>query len=246
MVADHFAALLQGFRTAYIHTHGRIELQRAAAGRGLGVAEHHADLLTQLVNEDHDTVRTGNDCGELTQGLGHQTGLQTDMCISHVTVDLCLRHQCRDRVDDHDIQRAGTHHGLGDLQRLLSGVRLGDIEVVNIHADILRIDRIQCMLRINKTGNTVSSLHFRDHMQCDRCLTTGFRTVDLHDPAAGNPAEAECQVQAQGTGGNCLYIHMGRCIPKTHHGALSIRFLDLCNSSIQCFQLVFLCHSFLP
>src|SRR5512141_1447556 len=50
--ADHVGAVLQVLDLADIQTDRRVELQRAAPGGGLGVAEHHADLLAELVDED--------------------------------------------------------------------------------------------------------------------------------------------------------------------------------------------------
>src|SRR3954464_9313095 len=44
---QHFSALAPGGADK------GVELVRGATGRGLGRAEHHADLLAQLVDEDH-------------------------------------------------------------------------------------------------------------------------------------------------------------------------------------------------
>lgn len=56
MIADHLAALLDGFHTAHIHADGRIELQCTAAGSRLRIAEHNSNLFTQLVDKDHTAV----------------------------------------------------------------------------------------------------------------------------------------------------------------------------------------------
>src|SRR6185437_8040212 len=50
--ADHLVALLDCADTADIQSNGRVELQRVAAGGGFRVAEHHADLHADLVDED--------------------------------------------------------------------------------------------------------------------------------------------------------------------------------------------------
>src|SRR6185503_20244607 len=42
--ADHFLALLDGADAADVHAHRGVELERVAAGGGLRVAEHDADL----------------------------------------------------------------------------------------------------------------------------------------------------------------------------------------------------------
>src|SRR6185369_4873545 len=49
LVADHFFARLDRADAADVETDRRVELERVAAGGGLGVAEHHADLHADLV-----------------------------------------------------------------------------------------------------------------------------------------------------------------------------------------------------
>ena len=149
------------------------------------------------------------------------------MCIAHITLDLGLRNQGRDGVDHDDIDRAGTHHGLGDLQRLLPAVRLGDVQIVDIDADILRIDGIQRMLRIDETGDTAALLNLRDHVQGNGGLTTGLRSVDLYDPALRNAALSQRDIQADRSGGDRLHLHLRRGISQTHHGSLAVLLFKL-------------------
>src|SRR5690606_33871043 len=51
-VAKHILSVLDLARAADVQSDGSIELQGISTGCGLGVAEHHADLFTELVNED--------------------------------------------------------------------------------------------------------------------------------------------------------------------------------------------------
>src|SRR6202142_4518968 len=55
--ADGLRAVLDGLDAADVQAHRGVELEGAAAGRDLRVAEHHADLLAQLVGEDEGGVR---------------------------------------------------------------------------------------------------------------------------------------------------------------------------------------------
>ena len=64
------------------------------------------------------------------------------MAVSHVTVDLRLRYQCGNRVHYNNIDGAGTYHGLSNLQCLLTVIRLRNVQIINVYADILRIDGI--------------------------------------------------------------------------------------------------------
>ena len=66
-VADDFLAVLDGADAADVEAHRSVELERVAAGRGLGVAEHHADLHADLVDEDDDRVRALDVARELAQ-----------------------------------------------------------------------------------------------------------------------------------------------------------------------------------
>lgn len=96
--------------------HGRVEFQSRGRPASSPIAIHHADLLTQLVDEDAGRVRLVNNARQLAQRLAHQARLQTDEGIAHFAVDFGLRHQRCNRVDDHDIDRAGTHQRLTDFR----------------------------------------------------------------------------------------------------------------------------------
>ena len=163
-VTDDLTALLQCLNSSDIQSYRRIELQCPSTGGGLRVTEHDTYLLTKLVDKNNSTVGFADHSSQLTQCLGHQSRLQTHMAVSHIPVDLRLRYQCSYGVHYNDINSPGTHHGLGDLQCLLSVIRLGNVQIINIHSDILRIDGIQGMLCIDKSGNASPLLYLSDHM----------------------------------------------------------------------------------
>src|SRR5208283_1239282 len=73
--ADDDVSLLDRADAANVDAHGGVELERLAAGGGLGVSEHDADLLADLVNKDEAGARLGDGSGELAQGLAHEAGL---------------------------------------------------------------------------------------------------------------------------------------------------------------------------
>src|SRR5688572_11940403 len=54
---DHFLAFLDRAHAPDVDAHRRVELEGVAAGGRLGVAEHHADLHADLIDEDHERVR---------------------------------------------------------------------------------------------------------------------------------------------------------------------------------------------
>ena len=118
------------------------------------------------------------------------------MAVSHVALNLLSGHKSRHGVDDNDIHSSGADHRLRDLQRLVTAVRLRDVQLVNIHADISCIDRVQRMFRIDKSCNTSPLLHLGDHVQGHRRLTAGLRSVDLHHAASWHAAQPQRQIQA--------------------------------------------------
>ena len=108
-VADDVGALLDRVDAADVEAHGRVELERAAARGGLRVAEHDADLLAQLVDEDAHGVGLGERAGELAHRLAHEACLQADRDVAHLALELGARHERGDRVDDDDVDGAGAH-----------------------------------------------------------------------------------------------------------------------------------------
>ena len=129
-----------------------VELQRAAAGRRFGIAEHHADLLAQLVDEDEAGLRLRHDAGELAQRLRHQPRLQAHLRFAHLAFDFGLaapapppsrrrrRRRRSERIEHFD-----------DLERLLAVVRLRDQQVVEIDAELLRVLRRRARARRRRT-----------------------------------------------------------------------------------------------
>ena len=157
------------------------------------------------------------------------------MRITHLAVDLGLWYQGCNRVHDDNVYCTGADHGLGNLQRLLAVVRLGNVKVVDVHTDVLRVYRVQGMLSVDETGNTAALLHLSYHMERYGCFTTGLRSVDLDDTALRHTAKAQCDIQADGTGRDGLDVHVCTGISQLHDRTFSVRLLNLCNGSIQCF-----------
>ena len=148
--AHHFLAVLDRADAPDVHAHRGVELERIAAGRGLRIAEHHADLHADLVDENHDGVGALDVAGELAQRLRHEPRLQAHVLIAHLALDLRLRRERRDRVDHHHVDRARAHQHVGDLERLFAGVRLRDQQIVDLDAEFLRVHRIERMLGVDE------------------------------------------------------------------------------------------------
>ena len=116
------------------------------------------------------------------------------MAVAHVAVDLGLRNKRRHRVDDYDVERAGLRELLADRERLLAAVRLGDDEVVEIDADLLRVARIKRVLRVDERRDPARLLRVRDDVEREGRLAGRLLSVALDDPAAREPPDAKRHV----------------------------------------------------
>ena len=210
VVADDRLALLDRADAADVEPERGVELERLAAGGGLGVAEHDADLLAQLVDEDHGAVGAVDGAGQLAERLAHEPGLEAHVAVAHLALDFGLGHQGRDRVDDHDVHRAGAHQDLDDLERLLAGVGLGDQQVLDVDAELLGVLDVERVLGVDVGGDAARLLHVGGEVEGERGLAGGLGAVDLGDAAAGDAADAGGGVEVDGAGGNGGHLDPGR------------------------------------
>ena len=102
------------------------------------------------------------------------------------------------------------------------------------------------MLCIDKSRYAASLLHFCYHMKCYGGLTAGLRTIYFDHTSLRNPSKSQCNIQAQGTGRNRLYIHIRTGISQLHHRSFTKLLLYLGKSGIQCLLLLIIYHLFTP
>ena len=150
-----------------------------------------------------------------------------ELHLAHLAFDLGLGRQRRHRVDDHDVDRAGAHQHVGDLQRLLAGVGLRHQQILHVDAELLGVGRIERVLGIDERRRAAAALHFGDHLQRQRGLARGFRAVDLDHAAARQAADAERDIQSERAGGHRFDVIGRRGIAQPHDRALAELLLDL-------------------
>ena len=142
-----------------------------------------------------DGVRARDRAGQLAQGLAHQPRLDAHERVAHLAFDLGPRHEGRDGVDDDDVDAARADQRLGDLERLLAGVRLADQQLVHVDAAGPGIARVERVLDVDERGDAAARLGLGDDVLADGRLARRLRAEDLGDPAARDAADAERQVQ---------------------------------------------------
>ncbi len=239
--ADRLLAVLERLDPPDVQPHRRVELQRPTAAGRLRRPEHHSDLLPELVDEDRGGAGVVERPGELAEGLTHQPGLQADVAVPHLTLDLGAGHQSGDRVDDDDVKGAGADEHVGDLQRLLPGIGLGHQQRVGVDAERLGVLRVERVLGVDVGGDAAARLRVGHRVQSNRRLAAGLRAEDLYDPAAGQAADAERDVQRDRPGGYHPY-RRPRLISKAHDRALAKLLVDLGERDLERLVAVESCH----
>src|SRR5690606_26898995 len=114
-----------------------------------------------------------------------------------------------------------------DLERLLAGVRLRDQEIIDVHADLLGVDRIERMLRVDERSRAALLLDLGDDLQRERGLARRLWPVDLDDAPARQPADAERKVEPERAGRHDLDVARRDGIPEPHHRTLAELLFDL-------------------
>ena len=230
--ADELLPLLQALDAPQVDADGAVELEGATAGRHLRVAEDDADLLPQLVDEDDGGARAGDGGRQLAHRLRHEARLQAGQGVAHLAFDLGARHQRRHAVDDDDVDGVGADERLGDLQRLLAGVRLRDEEVVDLDAAGGGVGRVEGVLDVDVGSGAAYLLRFGDDVLGERGLAGGLRPEYLRHPAARYAADAEGQVQGDRAGRDRLYLQVRRRLAEAHDGALPELLLDVADGKL--------------
>ena len=226
-IPDVLVPLLDRGDPPDVEPEGGVELESPSARRRLWIPEHHADLLANLVREDHGRFGASDGTREFSQGLGHEPCLEPHVRIAHLSLDLRTRDQGRHRVDNDHVQSARSNQRLRDLQRLLPRIGLRDQEVLDIHAELGGVSYVQGMFDIHERREAATALGVGDHVEGESRLPRRLRPEDLGHPPPWNPADAGGVVETERPGGDRENIQLGTIGTKPHDGALPVRTLDL-------------------
>ena len=119
------------------------------------------------------------------------------MGVAHLPFDLGLRDERRDRVDRDDVEGAGAHEQVGDLEPLLAVVGLRDQQLVDVDADTAGVLRVHRVLGVDERCEPAGLLGLRDDVVEQRGLTRALRAEDLDDTSTRKAADTERDVQRQ-------------------------------------------------
>ena len=102
-----------------------------------------------------------------------------------------------------------------------------DHQVVDIDAQLLGVNGVEGVLRVDEGRDAAPPLRLRDDVEGDGGLARALGSEDLDDAAPGDPADTERDVEREGTGRDDRDAGTHRVLPELHHGALAVLLLDL-------------------
>jgi hypothetical protein len=100
-----------------------------------------------------------------------------------------------DGVDHQNVDLAGADEVRRDFERLLAEVGLRYQEVIDVHAELFRVDRVERVLDVDEGRDAALLLRFGDHLERDGGFAGRLRTEDFVDAAAREAAHAQSGVE---------------------------------------------------
>ena len=239
MVADDVALLVLDRRAGAtdVEPLRGVELEGVTARGGFGVAEHHADLHAQLVDENAAAVRPSDGAGQFAHCLTHQARLHPHFRVAHLAFDFRARHQGGHRIDHDQVDGTGTDQVLGDFEGLLAVVGLRNEEVFDVHAQRFGVEAIEGVFRVDERGDAALFLTLRNRVDGQRGFPRRFRAVNLDDPSLGKSVDAQGDVQTERAGGDGVHLDV-LFFAESHDGAFSVGLVHTVHRHLQCFHLV--------
>ena len=219
-------AVLERLDAPDVEAHGGVELERAAARRRLGRAEHHADLLAQLVGEHAHRAAAVERARELAQGLAHEPRLDADEASRRSRPrarpsaraprpSRCRR--CRSRPSAPAARRSPAPARPSRAAR--RGAR-------RCRRRWRRHSRVHRVLRVDERARPAGLLRLGEDVVAERRLTGRLRPEDLDDAPARDAADPEREVERERAGRDRRNRDVG-LVAHAHDRALAERLLDL-------------------
>ena len=167
------------------------------------------------------------------------------MGVSHFALQLRLRCECSDGIDDDDVDRSAPHHHIGDFEPLFPAVGLGHQQIFHVYTDLLCVLWVQRVFCVDECRGAARPLYVGDHLKTQRGFSRCFGSVDFGDPSSGQSPYPERGVECERS---CRdYIDLGSCsrVAESHDCAFAELSFDLVECVCECLRLVFIHGVFL-
>ncbi len=103
------------------------------------------------------------------------------MAVAHLALQLGAGHERGDAVDHDHVHSARAHERVRDLQPLFAAVGLAEKEIIEVHAELAGVCRVERVLGVNEGAGAAALLGLRDRMQRERRLAGTLGAVNLDD-----------------------------------------------------------------
>ena len=120
-----------------------------------------------------------------------------------------------------------------DLERLLAVVGLGDEQLIDVDADLLRVQRVHRVLGVDERADPAELLRLGEDVVDERRLTRRLRAEDLDDPPTRDAADPQRDVERQRPCRDRVDGDARARIPHPHDRALAELPLDLGQGALQ-------------
>ena len=205
-----------------------VELERPAAGGRLGIAEHDANLLAQLVDEDEagpatSTRRRSACAAPATSGApGGPSALHPSLPRSPRAARAPPPSRRRQRPRRSERTRTST---ISSACSPLSGCDTSRFSrSTPSFFGVLRVERV---LGVDERGQAAALLRLCNHLQRERGLAGRLRTEDLDDAAARHSADAKRVVETDRAGRDGRHRHHRVLLAEAHDRSLAELLFDL-------------------
>ena len=105
-------------------------------------------------------------------------------------------------------------------------------QLVDVDADGRGVHRVHRVLGVDVGADAAVALGLGDHVHGERRLAGRLRAEDLDDPAPGQAADAEGEVEREGTRGDGLDADVA-LLAEPHDRALAVLLLDLAERHVE-------------
>jgi hypothetical protein len=112
---------------------------------------------------------------------------------------------------------------------LFAGVGLRNQEVIQIDAQLARIDRIERVLGVHERAYAAGLLRFRNHVQRQSRLARAFRAINFNDAPLRETANAKRNIKRKRASGDRLDLDNG-LFAQAHDRAFAEGLIDLLQS----------------
>src|SRR5262249_43113776 len=158
--------------------------------------------------------------------------LEPHLGIAHVALDLRARYEGRDGVDREDVECARADERVGDLERLLAVVGLGDEEVLGLDPELPRVADVERVLGVDEGRDAAALLRLGDQLEGERRLARRLRAVDLDHASARDAADTERNVESERAGRQRRDVLGESFLAQLHDRALAELLLDLADGEV--------------